>query len=165
MKQSYLEIGRILSTHALSGEVKFEHWGDDETVARSVRRVYLDRNGKEELTVKKCRTGTKHLLYTFDGIDNVDAAALLRGKILYARREDIANEDTVFWADLIGTPAVDDRTGKVYGTIRDIYNRGASDVWEIEQDGRVVLFPAAACFIARLDAEEGARILPPEGLF
>ncbi len=165
MKQSFLELGRILSTHALSGEVKFEHWGDDDTVALRVKRVFLSPDGTQEMRVKKCRRHGKFLLYTFEGIDNVDDAALLRLKTVYGAREDLGlPQDTVFWADLIGEPVVNDETGEVYGVIRDIYNRGASDIWEIEKDGVVVLFAAADVFVKKL-SPNGARILPPEGLF
>lgn len=165
MKQKILEIGRILSTHALSGEVKFEHWGDDDTVALSVRHVFLDREGTRPLTVRKSRRGGKHLLLSFEEITDVDAANLLRGKTLYATREECgATETTVFWADLLGCTVRDAQTGKVYGKIRDIYNRGASDIWEIEQDGKVTLFPAADVFLRSTDPED-VRICPPEGLF
>ncbi len=164
MKQLYLELGRILSTHGLSGEVKFEHWGDDETAAKNVRRVFLDAQGTQELRVKRVREGAKHLLFTFEGIDNVDAAALLRMKSVWARREDVAKDDsTVFWADLIGEE-VRGEDGRLLGKIRDIYNRGASDIWEIETENGTVLFPAASVFIRTLSTE-GAVIAPPEGLF
>ena len=166
MKQAFLEIGRILSTHALSGEVKFEVWGDDESAAKRLGRVYLDRAGTSELTVKNCRVHGKFLLFSFEGIGDADAAARLRMKTLYARREDLGlPEDTVFWADLIGEKAVDAATGEVYGTITDIYNRGASDIWEITRGEKTVLFPAAKPFVVSLSPEGGARILPPEGLF
>ena len=164
MKQLYLELGRILSTHGLSGEVKFEHWGDDETAAKNVRRVFLDAQGTKELSVKRVREGAKHLLFTFEGIDNVDSASLLRMKTLWARREDVAkNESTVFWADLIGEE-VRDEAGNLLGKIRDIYNRGASDIWEIETENGITLFPAASVFL-RSVSPEGAGIAPPEGLF
>lgn len=164
MKHSFLEIGRILSTHGLGGEVKFEHWGDDETVALTVKHVFLDAEGLRPLTVMRARRGTKHLLLTFEGISNVDDAALLRTKTLWARREDVAkDENTVFWADLIGE-AVRDTAGRTLGVIRDIYNRGASDIWEIETENGTVLFPAAPVFLVNLTTK-GAVINPPEGLF
>ncbi|MBR6529919.1 MAG: 16S rRNA processing protein RimM [Clostridia bacterium] len=165
MKQTYLEIGRILSTHGLVGEVNFEHWGDDEKGALSLKTVYTDPKGLRALKVRRARMGTKHILFTFDGIDNVDAAALLRMKTLWARREDLAKDDsTVFWADLIGEEVRDEK-GIVFGKIRDIYNRGASDIWEIETDkGERILFPAAPVFVKEVTCE-GAVIAPPEGLF
>ncbi len=164
MKQQFLEVGRILSTHALSGEVKFEHWGDDDSLALRLKTVYLDANGTRALRVRRARRGTKHVLYTFEGIEDVDSAALLRMKTLWAKREDAAtDENTVFWADLIGEN-VRTESGEVLGKIRDIYNRGASDIWEIETDGGIVLFPAAEVFVKSVSCT-GAVIAPPEGLF
>lgn len=164
MKQLYLELGRILSTHGLNGEVKFEHWGDDETATMQIRRVFLDKDGKKELKVRRVRQGAKHLLITFEGIDNVDSAALLRMKSVFAKREDVTkDENTVFWADLIGEE-VRLENGEVLGKIRDIYNRGASDIWEIETENGVTLFPAAKVFLRSLSTN-GAVIAPPEGLF
>lgn len=153
-----------MSTHALSGEVKFEHWGDDESVALSVRRAFLDAQGKQALEITRARRSTKHLLYTFAGVTNPDEAARLRGKTLWASRADVAkSEDTVFWADLIGEE-VRTPDGTALGRIRDIYNRGASDIWEIETADKTVLFPAAPVFVKSVSTT-GAVIDPPEGLF
>lgn len=164
MKQRFLEIGRILSTHALSGEVNFEHWGDDERGILRLKTVFLDKEGLRPLTVRRARQGTKHLLLTFEGIADVDSAAALRMKTLYARREELAERDaTVFWAELIGEE-VRGEDGHVFGKIRDVYNRGASDIWEIETQNGVILFPAAPVFVKAVTTE-GAVIAPPEGLF
>lgn len=164
MKHLFLEVGRILSTHALSGEVNFECWGDDERSALGLKEVFCDPKGERPLKILRARRGTKHLLFTFEGVDSVDAASLLRGKTLWARREDLTkSEKTVFWAELIGEE-VRDESGKVLGRIRDVYNRGASDIWEIETEHGTVLFPAAPVFVRSLSTE-GAVITPPEGLF
>ena len=166
MKQLFLEAGRILTTHGLTGEVKFEYWGDDDRHFKPELSLYRTPDGKEPLKILSVRTQGRFLLLRFSSVTDVDAAALLRGKTLYLAREDLhLPEDTVFWADLIGEQAYDADTQKSYGTIREIKNQGAGDLWEIETpDGRRVWFPAVSVFVKKLSTS-GAWISPPEGLF
>lgn len=166
MKQAFLEVGRILTTHGLDGEVKFEHWGDSPETAEGLSTFYLSDDMSQPLKRRSCRRHGRFLLLRFEGVTDIDSAALLRSKILYARREDLHLPDgAILRADLIGLPVRDAKSGRLYGTICDIKNLGASDIWEIETEGGVVLFPAAPVFVSRIDTEDCAEILPPDGIF
>ncbi|MBI3193220.1 MAG: 16S rRNA processing protein RimM, partial [Ignavibacteriae bacterium] len=70
-----------------------------------------------------------------------------------------------FIHDILGCEVFIEDGTKV-GTVQDILNISSSDVWEIKNGERVVLFPAVKEFIKKVDIKNH-RILvsPPEGLF
>ena len=78
MKQAFLEAGRILTTHGLRGEVKFEYWGDNAAHFVPRLKLYRKPDGTQELCVDAVREQGRFLLLRFEGIADIDQAALLR---------------------------------------------------------------------------------------
>ena len=89
----------------------------------------------------------KFLLIRFAEIRDMNEAMRWKQKILYVSRDDIkVPEGSVLIEDLIGLPVVDDATGKEYGVITDVFNRGANDIYEIKGASGTYLFPAVSEF-------------------
>jgi 16S rRNA processing protein RimM len=101
------------------------------------------------------------------GYTDRDAALSLRGKLLYARREDIpVPEGGALIADMLGLPVLDADSGRLYGRLADVQQAYASDMYDIETEGGGhVLFPAVAEFLDRVDTDEGIFIRPIPGFF
>lgn len=165
--RKYLETGKIINVHGLDGTVKVECWADDVSVVTGLKTVYFDENGADKREVERSTYQKQFALLKLSGVSDRDQAAALRGRIIYADRADIPVEDGGhFIADLIGLTVTDADSGKVYGRIKDIYNRGASDIYEIEGDGgEIYLMPAVKQFIDRIDLESGVYVRPIPGLF
>lgn len=163
--KEYLEAGKIINTHGVRGEIKLDAWSDNPGVYKKVKRFYLSDKGDSELVVKNYR-GADFPIVSFEGIDSLDDALRLKGKILYVHRNEISlPEGKMFIADLIGLPVFDSETNEEIGTIVDIYNRGASDIYEIEKkSGGRALVPGIPQFILERDIEKGVKIKVIEGL-
>ncbi len=161
-----MEAGRIINTHGIAGEVKFEHWCDSADVLKNVKVMYSDPEGKRPLNVSSVRMQNKFLLIRFAEIHDMNEAMRWKQKILYVSRDDIkVPEGSVFIEDLIGLPVTDDATGRRYGFISDVFNRGAGDIYEIKDGEKTYLFPAVSEFIVSADVESEIRIKPPKGIF
>ena len=167
MRQAYLEAGRVRNTHALKGEVKFEVYLDDGAVLRPGLSLYPAPKPEKALTVRAARRQGDLLLLAFEGYDDVDAASVLKGRTLYIRREDAdPSGKKIFFADLFGLPLVEDRDGTVYGTVKDVTERGAGELLVISlPDGREGYFPMVKAFVVSLDPEKEVRVRAPGGLF
>ncbi|MEA4831869.1 Ribosome maturation factor RimM [bioreactor metagenome] len=166
MIKQYLEAGRIVNTHGLSGEVKVEHWCDSAETALAIKQFFLDDRGIEALDVVNSRQQGTLLLISFDKIDHVDKAMALKNKTLYADRKNIPIPDgAVFISDILGLEVIDAATGKIYGKLTDVFNKGANDVYEIKSGEKTYLFPAVKEFIAKIDTSAGIFISPPKGIF
>ena len=167
MKNPYLECGKIVNTHGVKGEVKVEPWCDSPTVFAKLPKVYL-KQGDDYICHKLVRASVfKNLVVTgIEGINDVDAAALLKGQTLYAAREDFhLKAGAYFIADLIGLPLIDSESGALYGTLREVINRGASDIYVVDTPSGERMMPAVKEFVKRVDAEQGIYISPIEGMF
>ena len=165
MKQ-YLEIGKIVNVHGLRGEIKVVPWCDDPEFLCEFDTLYLSK-AQEPVTVTAARLQKGNVLLHLEGIDTVEAAEKLRGQVLYIDRDEVELEEGVYFIqDLIGLEVLDADTGKSYGTLTDVMQTGANDVYEVKDaSGKAVLIPAIPDVIQETDLAGGVmRIRPLEGL-
>ena len=102
------------------------------------------------------------------GIESIDAAEQLRGRILYLNRNDARlPKGRYFVADLLGMRVTDVDSGKYYGKLTDVMQTGANDVYEITDDGGIVyLMPAVKSMVIDVNIETGEmKIRPIAGIF
>lgn len=169
MKKEFLELGQIVGTHGVRGEVRVNPWCDAPDFARQFKTLYYDAEGKQPVKVLSCRSHGNVALMRLAGVDTLDAAAAKRGQILYLKRSEVSlPEGTWFIEELIGCAALDaDDPEKRYGTLTDVSKTGANDVWHItDETGREYLLPAIKDVVKRTDVENGAVYLTPlKGIF
>ena len=166
MKRQYLDSGRIVGTHGIKGEVRIEPWADSPAFLCAFRTLYLDDRGQTAIRVKS--RPHKHItLCKIEGVDTVEAAERLRGRIIYIDRDDVSlGEGVHFVQDLIGLEVRDADTGESYGTLTDVLRTGANDVYEITRDGKKYLAPVIDEVVREIDIEAGVvRITPMKGIF
>ena len=165
-KNQYLECGKIINAHGVRGGLKAESWCDTPHDLASLKRVFLKRG--EEYAPYKVRRASifkQNVLFELDGINDIDEAMKLKGVTLYADRDDIEiDEDDFFIADIIGLPVIDLATGEEIGKLSDVFNLGASDLYEINTKNGKKLIPAVPEFIKEIDLERGIFVSLIEGL-
>ena len=167
MKKRFLECGKIVATHGLRGEVKVLPWCDGPETLVPIKTFYLD-GGNTPKRAERCRIQKNMVLLKLEGVDTPEAAQALRGRVLWLdREEDTLEEGQYYIQDLIGLTVEDAETGEVYGTLRDVTETGANDVYHVAfPDGRVQLVPAIPQVIAKIDIDGGKMLIRPlEGLF
>ncbi len=165
-KKRYLEAGEIVGTHGVRGEVRVYPECDSPEVLTDLKKLYFD-GGTRAVRIK-ARAHKNVAIVKLDGIDTVEAAAALRGQMLYLDRNDVKLErGRYFICDLIGASVVDDDTDEVYGECTDVSHTGSNDVYHMRTTtGREVLIPAIPSVIRRVDVDRGViRIFPMLGLF
>lgn len=167
MKKRFLEIGKIVSTHGVRGEVKVLPWCDSAEFLTEFEELYFDE-GKTPVHIENARVHKGMAILKLDGVETMDAANTYRGKVLYMDREDIElAPGTYFIQDLIGLAVVDADTGEEYGTLSDVTQTGANDVYHIRTpQGKEYLIPAIEQVIEKTDIAGGKLLIHPlEGLF
>ena len=165
-KSQFLECGKIINTHGVKGGIKLESWCDAPSDLASLKRVFL-KKGSEYACYKVRRASVfkQFVLMEIDGINDIDSANALRGVIVYAHRDDISiDEGDYFIADLIGLPVIDIASGNEIGKLSDIFNLGASDLYEIDTKNGKKLIPAVDEFIKEVDVERGIFVSLIEGM-
>lgn len=156
--EDLLQVGIITSTHGVRGEVKVYPTTDDPRRFRRLKEVVLD-TGREKmnLEIEGVKFFKQFVILKFKGLDNINNIEKYRQKSLYVTRKNAVRlqRDEYFIADLIGLK-VQDEDGKELGTVKDVIETGANDVYEVEMaDGKSLLLPAIKQCILNVDVENG----------
>lgn len=156
--EDLLQVGIIASTHGVRGEVKVYPTTDDPRRFRRLKEVVLD-TGKEKmnLEIEGVKFFKQFVILKFKGLDNINDIEKYRQKSLYVTRKNAVRlqRDEYFIADLIGLK-VQDEDGKELGTVKDVIETGANDVYEVEMaDGKSLLLPAIKQCILNVDVDNG----------
>lgn len=156
--EDLLQVGIITSTHGVRGEVKVYPTTDDPRRFRRLKEVVLD-TGREKLNleIEGVKFFKQFVILKFKGLDNINDIEKYRQKSLYVTRKNAVRlqRDEYFIADLIGLK-VQDEDGTKLGTVKDVIETGANDVYEVEMaDGRSLLLPAIKQCILNVDVENG----------
>ncbi len=142
-------LGDITSAHGVSGEVKLHVIADSPDFAIQFKRLFTEDT---EYMVSGCRIHKNVAILSLKGIDSREAAERLIGCSIYFERSDAKLEKgQYFIADILGFSIVDADSKETYGTLIKVDNHGSSDVYHVEKDGKVHLFPAAKPFVESRD--------------
>ena len=167
MRHEFLECGQIMRAHGISGAMVVNHFCDSYEVFASLDAVYL-KNGSSYTPHKVERVAPykTNALLTIDGVSSPEAVTAMRLSYIYARREDILKgEDDYFIVDLIGLDVVDDDTSEKYGTLDDVINQGAQDIYVVKREGKPNAYiPCVPAFIKEIKLDEAIYITPIEGM-
>lgn len=166
MLKEYLEIGKIVGTHGVMGECRVECWCDSPQFVAQFKTLYFNE-GKEKLQVK-ARPHKNIALVKIKGVDTVEQADLLRGKVLYMHRKDAKLPKGVYFIqDLVGLEIRDADTDEVYGKLTDVIKTGANDVYELKDaQGKTFYLPVIPDVVKKIAPEKGyVLITPMKGIF
>ena len=155
--EELLQVGVITSTHGVRGEVKVYPTTDDAVRFKQLKHVLLD-TGKETLSleIQGVKFFKQFVILKFKGIDNINEVERYKRCPLLVERKDAVelDEDEYFIADMIWM-TVETEDGKEFGTLKDVIETGANDVYVIEsREHGEVLIPAIRECILDVDVEE-----------
>lgn len=133
----WLEVGKIVNTHGLKGEVKVVPWTDSPETFEDIDCVYIKKKtGDIRLNIENMKYQKNNIILKFKEISKIEEAEPLKNKTLFAERDALGElpEGVYYIADIIGLKAVD-TDGKLIGTVSDIFNTGSNDIYEIKREG------------------------------
>ncbi|MEE0930894.1 MAG: ribosome maturation factor RimM [Acutalibacteraceae bacterium] len=164
--EQYLEIGKIVGTHGLKGELRVDPWCDSPQFLCEFKTLYLTK-GATKLEVKS-RPHKNIAIVKVKGVDTIEDADKLRNKILYMNRDDARlAEDEYFIQDLMGMEITDVDNGKIYGILTDVFKTGANDVYQVTDDNKKdYLIPVIDEVVINISLDENkVYIKPLKGIF
>ncbi|MBQ4332664.1 MAG: 16S rRNA processing protein RimM [Clostridia bacterium] len=164
-QKPFLEAGQIVGTHGVRGEVRVQPWCDSPQQFAGFKRLFWDIEGTQPVRLR-ARPHKNMALALIEGIDTVEAAQVLRGRMLYVDRRDIKlPKGHHLVQDLIGLTVVDADTGVTYGTLTDVSQTGANAVYHMATDKGEVLIPAIPSVVISIDTKgDILRLRPMKGL-
>jgi 16S rRNA processing protein RimM len=166
MDKKYIECGKIINTHGCKGGLKVEPWCNSPEDFIALKKIYVkNKNDFLQYTAAKASVFKQFVILELKEIDDMDKAIALKNVTLYADREDFTLEDgEYFITDIIGLDVIDSDNGKVYGKVKEIINRGASDIYVVDTPNGERMIPAVDEFIVNVDIQKGITVKTIEGL-
>lgn len=158
--QKYFNVGKIVNTHGIKGEVRVISRTDfpEERFAPG-SQLYLFVNERAEpilLEVASWRQHKDFELLSFKGYDSIDKVESFKGgmlKVAASDREPLP-EGEYYFHEIIGC-VVYTTEGEEIGTITSILQPGANDVWVVEDRTRKEFYiPYINDVVKEVDVEE-----------
>ena len=146
MKLQYIEAGEIVTTHGVRGEVKVLCWLDDPEMLCEFDRCRIDGR---EYAMEQVRVQKTCNLVKLSGVDTMEAAQAMRGKIIELYRSDISDE-VIFADELKGVEVFCD--GESIGVIKDVLDYPGNSVYVVK-GAYEYMIPAVKQFILSTDLD------------
>ncbi len=161
MRLELIEVGQIVNTHGVRGEMKLHPIGGftPEFVAR-FKTLYIDGVAIE--TTSR-RVHDTVVLVTFPEVKDMNAALRYKGSFVSIRRKDAKLKKGEFFdAELIGTRVLAYPLRQEVGTLTEVLTYPAHKLYQVENEktGKKYLIPAVPdIFIVDTDIDEGTMLV------
>jgi len=154
----YLSVGFLRRPHGLRGEIIMDLHTDFPERMKPGRKLFVGDEHKP-MTLEGVRVHAKGLLVKFKDVETTEAAGIFRNQWVFIKAKDAPPlpDGQIYQYELIGFKVVDENEHPL-GTLKEILETGANDVYVVKDDsGKEILLPAIPSVILDLDA--GRRLI------
>jgi 16S rRNA processing protein RimM len=157
----HLVIARVLGARGLRGELKCRIVTEFTERFRPRIRVFLG-SAEREHRVLAANVAPPHVFLKLSGVRDRTTAESLRGLEVLVAVEDAVPlpEGRFYWHEVIGLEVVDG-SGNLIGTVRDIIETGANDVYLVDGAFGEVLVPNIEQVVRSIDVASGRMTIDP----
>lgn len=160
--EKYLEIGQIVNTFGIKGQVKVKPFTDDIKKFEKLKEIYIEKKNELKLfQIEKVNYSKNMVILKLKGIETPEEAEKLRNSYIKIDRKNAKKlpEGTYYIADLIGLDVYTDEN-KLLGKVDYIYNAGSSDIYVVkDEQGKEILLPAIKDVLKQVDLKNGKIIV------
>lgn len=152
--ESLLEVGKIVNSYGIKGYLKVVALVDNKELFETFKTLYIkSKQTNRTLEVQNVKYSKDLVLLKVVGIETIEEALKLKNEYLLAKREDITLEEGAhFIVDLIGLEVVTDK-GEILGTLTEVLQPGANDVYVVKKDGKEILLPVIPDVVKSIDMD------------
>ena len=156
--QDKFEIGQIVNTFGIKGEVKVNPYTDDINQFKKIKVIYIKNKAVE---VESAKFHKNFVILKIKGIDTINDAEMLRNEMISVNRSNKKlPQNTYYIADLIGLKVYSEENNEYIGKVKDIYNTGANDIYVVEnEESKEILLPAIKEVVKKVDLENNKIIV------
>jgi 16S rRNA processing protein RimM len=131
-------MGRIFGSWGVRGGVRVDPYCEDPETLTHLKTWLVGREGQwKEYPVLEAKVHTTQVVAQLGGVDDRDAALMLKGSEVAIARESLPQpeEGSYYWSDLVGL-AVVGNGGAAFGEVKEIFSNGAHDVIDVAGEVR-----------------------------
>nr|WP_170008692.1 ribosome maturation factor RimM [Bacillus fonticola] len=171
VKMEWFNVGKIVNTHGIRGEVRVvsrTDFADERYEVGNVLTVFPagSKEGRE-LTVRTHRQHKQFDLLTFEEISSVEEAEKVKGSVVKVHKDQLHSleEGSFYFHEIIGC-TVKTVEGETIGKVKEILTPGANDVWVVQRQGKKDAYiPYIDEVVERISIQDQEILISPmEGL-
>lgn len=152
--ENFLEIGQIVNSYGLKGQMKIVPFTDDITRYSDLKTIYIEINKQlKEYKIEQVKYHKNNVLIKLEGIDDINDTEQFKNCFVKVDRRNAVKlpEDTYFIVDLIGLEVFTEEN-VLLGKIVDVFPTGSNDVYVVKDElGKQILLPAISEVIKNVD--------------
>lgn len=158
MSEEMFDVGKIVNTHGVRGEVRVFRITDFEERFNIGETLYLVRDHQpvRELIIDGHRKHKQFDLLHFEGLDHINDVEHFKGAHLKIKEDQLTElaEGEYYHYEIIDC-VMYTTTGEKLGIIIDILSPGANDVWVVKREkGKDVLIPFIKDVVKEINISE-----------
>lgn len=157
--KEYIKVGKIVNTHGVKGCMKCLPLTDDVERFEELEYVYTEKdNMKRKIKDVWYR---KNMAYIeLEGINDMTMAESFRNTHISIFEDQLRElpEDSYYLFDLEGME-VYSSDGEYLGNIKEIYQTGANDVYEVVNKDKSYLIPAVKDFVKEVNIKDKKMVI------
>lgn len=166
----FFEIGKIVNTHGVKGELKIVPLTDDARRFDKLKCAYVSSEITENMQKYEFENIKYHknfVILKFKGVDDANEAEKFKDKFVIINREDAVKlpEGAFFICDLIDSEVYDENANKL-GVLVDVLQTGSNDVYVVRDENKnELLIPALKSVVKEVSIEDKKiTVQLPQGL-
>ena len=164
MKDDLREIGKIVNTHGIRGEVKIQPWCDEPELFDELEYLFIEG---EKYNIVRNRFHKTCQIVQLENVNNIDDAERFKNKIVYINRDALElPEGRYYIADIEGL-TVKEQNGRILGVVDEIIKTGSNDVYSLKDtfNKKPVLIPVIEGVVLETNIDGGYIVVKlPKGL-
>tara|TARA_Y100000768_G_C23909623_1_gene649272 strand:+ start:82 stop:576 length:495 start_codon:yes stop_codon:yes gene_type:complete len=127
--QSYIVIGKILSTHGIKGWVAIESYSFPQENIKNYNTFLCKNDSMEKIHIKEIKKMPKKLIINIENYVSISQSESLLGQNILVNKSEMPELESneFYWRDLEGLDVVTSNN-KYLGKVDFIFNNGANDV-------------------------------------
>lgn len=150
--QDKFNMGKIVNTHGVKGEIKIYPYTDDIQKFVDFSFLYIE---EVKTMIESVRIHKQMVLVKFEGVNSMNDAEALINKNIFMPRECV-NDDSEghYIVDLVGCEIVDESNVAI-GKLEDVLQNSAQDLYVIKRydNGKLFYLPVVDAFVKSIDIE------------
>ena len=164
MKDDLLEIGKIVNTHGIRGEVKIQPWCDEPELFDELEYLFIEG---EKYNIVRNRFHKTCQIVQLENVNSIDDAERFKNKIVDINRDALElPEGRYYIADIEGL-TVKEQNGRILGVVDEIIKTGSNDVYSLKDtfNKKPVLIPVIEGVVLETNIDGGYIVVKlPKGL-
>jgi 16S rRNA processing protein RimM len=151
---AFLEVGKVRRPHGVHGEVVAEIYTDFPDRLNPNKAIFIGEK-HVKLVITSKRPHNEGLLLGFEGVTNPEQAGRYRNQVLSIAASEASElpHGAFYFHELLSLKVVDE-VGNILGSLTEILETGANDVYVVtHSSGRELLIPAIPEVVVDVDLE------------